>query len=72
MRTTPGRRQKAVQTPTYHTPKIYENLIDALIAAATEHMPDLAELVDRSSIKLALGEIGDIWPATIMDTGIPA
>lgn len=61
-----------MQTPTYQTPMNYENLIDALIAAATEHMPDLAELVDRSSIKLALGEIGDIWPTTIMETGTPA
>lgn len=52
----------------------YFSLIEALAAAATDFIlsPEIKAMIDRERIMLALGEVGDIWPAPYSEPDLMA
>lgn len=51
-------------TAYYIADATFDALIDSLVVA-TSTLHDMPELVERNAIITALGETGDVWPASI-------
>lgn len=53
------------QSEIYLDAKRYEALVAAIIGAAQEPNPVKGAALDPDQIKIALGEVADIWPESI-------